>query len=72
MTPLELKLFCALKLIAKGYDSPDRIRRNCEKKYGLPYEEAIGYAYENIQSEAAAAIKGLRLPKQPRKPEIGE
>ncbi|KVF22901.1 hypothetical protein WJ06_10100 [Burkholderia cepacia] len=52
-----------MKLIAKAYQTPAQIRRNSEKKYGLPYEEALEYAYENIQQEARNAIRGVRAPK---------
>ncbi|WP_186198018.1 hypothetical protein [Burkholderia gladioli] len=63
MTDLELRLYTALKLIAKAYQTPAQIRRTSEKKYGLQYEEALEYAYENIQQEARNAIKGVRVPK---------
>lgn len=63
MSELELRLYTALKLIAKAYQTPKQIRRNSEKKYGLPYEEALEYAYENIQQEASNAIRGVRVPK---------
>jgi len=63
VTDLEFRLYCALKLIAKGYDTPSKLRRTCERKCGVSYEEALGFAYENIQAEAAAAIKGVRVPK---------
>lgn len=43
----------------KHYDSPDRLRKNSEKTYGLEFEEALEYAYENMQGEAAV-IKGVK------------
>lgn len=60
-TPLEVKLHAALRRIAKSYQTPAQLRRNSEKEFGLDYEEALEYAYENIQAEAAAAIKGVRI-----------
>lgn len=59
----EQRYFDALKRIARDYQTPEQLRRSCERDYGLNYEEALIYAYENIQSEAAAAIKGKRRPK---------
>ena len=55
MSPLELRLYTALKLIAKAYQTPAQIRRN---------REALEYAYENIQQEARNAIRGVRAPKE--------
>lgn len=43
-----------------AYDSPERLRRVCEKEYGCEFEEALQMAYENIQAEAAAALRGWR------------
>ncbi|WP_186095650.1 hypothetical protein [Burkholderia gladioli] len=63
MTDLELRLYTALKVIATAYQTPAQIRRTSEKKWGLPYCEALEYAYENIQQEARNAIKGVRIPK---------
>lgn len=53
----------ALHTIAKGYLSPQRLHAQGEKLYGLPGDEAIEYAYENIQQLAALAIKGTKRPK---------
>ena len=38
------------------------MRRSEKARCGLDYEEALGYSYENIQQEAAQAIKGMRRP----------
>lgn len=57
-------LYTSLKKIAKHYQTPSQLRRASQKQYGLEYEEALEYAYENIQLEAAKAIKGVRLPKE--------
>ncbi|OMW45738.1 hypothetical protein AQ808_23990 [Burkholderia pseudomallei] len=62
MTDLELRLYIALKRIT-CYDPPARLRKRAEKDYGLSGDEAIEYAYENIQQEARDAIKGVRRPK---------
>ena len=56
------KLYKALKTITQ-YETPDQLRRSSHKQWGLDYEEALGYAYENIQQTAKDAIKGVRLPK---------
>ncbi len=57
-----LKLHAALKRIA-SYQSTTSLHRNSQGEFGLPYEEALEMAYENIQHEAKAAIKGMRLSK---------
>jgi hypothetical protein len=62
-TPLEIKLYDALRAIAKGYQTPAQLRRNSVREYGLEYDEAIEYAYENIQLIAARAIKGVRIKR---------
>jgi len=46
--------------IHKGYQTPDQLRRNSEKEYGLGYEETLEMVYENIQSEAKQAVKNVR------------
>lgn len=66
-TPLEIRLHAALKRIA-AYTPPEKLERRAEKDYGLPYEEALAYAYENVIGEAKAAIEGVRIkPEEPRK-----
>lgn len=64
MTPLERsrRWFDALKRIATAYQSPEQLRRNSERDFGLDPEEAIEIAYTNLIWEAAAAIKGMRRP----------
>ncbi|MHB8209125.1 hypothetical protein [Mucilaginibacter sp.] len=49
-----------LKKISRQYDTPERLRKSCEKEYGLSYEEALEMAYENIQLDAALASKGVQ------------
>jgi hypothetical protein len=58
-----IRLYDALRVITK-YQTPQQLQRRCEKQYGLHYEEALEYAYENIQQTAKDAIKGVRLPKE--------
>jgi len=58
----ELAYFNALKRIA-AFQSPDKLRRNAERQYGLQGEEAIEMAYENVLAAAKAAIRGKRAPK---------
>lgn len=53
----------ALKRIARGYDTPEKLRRNSESNWGCTYEEALEMTYENLQAEAARAIHGKRRPK---------
>lgn len=62
-TALEIRLYDTLKRIARDYQTPDQIRRSAERDYGLSPDEALEYAYENIQHEAKAAIKGLRIKR---------
>lgn len=59
----EDKFYRALKRIA-AYMSPERLRRQAEREYGLSYEEALEMAYDNIQGEAHAALRGYRRPKR--------
>jgi hypothetical protein len=49
----------ALKKI-KAYQSPEKLRKDSSKDWGLDFEEAIEMAYENIQSEAAFACKNVK------------
>lgn len=46
----------ALMRIA-AYQPPEQLRHNSENEYGLSYEKALEMAYENIQSEAKAALE---------------
>ena len=58
----EQSYFDALKKIARGYQTVDQLRKR-GGQYGLDAAEEIEMAYENIQAEAARAIKGKRRPK---------
>ena len=52
------KMLRILRRISKDYKTPEQIQR--DKSMGLDYEEYLEYAYENIQSEAKSACKGIR------------
>lgn len=64
-TALEIKLYDALRAIAKGYQTPAQIRREYDNgmDYALGYEEALEMAYENIQALAARAIYRVRIKR---------
>jgi len=61
----------ALTNIYKYYQTPDQLRRNCKKDYGLGYEESLEMAYENLQSDARCAVKGIMAIK-PDKPKVNK
>lgn len=64
MTNKQIKQFnrmqAALTRIAKHYQTPAQLKRGSNKEYGIDGNEAIEYAYENIQYEAKAAVKGIK------------
>lgn len=60
-TELERRLYVALRRIAKEYQSSAYLLKHGE--CGLPGPEVLEYAYDNIQAEAAAAIRGVRVPR---------
>ena len=49
----------ALKKI-KAYQSPEKLRKDSSKDWGLDFEEVIEMSYENIQGEAAFACKNVK------------
>ena len=49
----------ALKKI-KAYQSPEKLRKDSSKDWGLDFEESIEMAYENIQGDAAFACKNVK------------
>lgn len=63
----EQEYFDTLKRIARDYRKADWFMRdggaNAIATYGVSGEEGLQMAYENIQAEAAAAIKGRKRPK---------
>lgn len=69
----ELLYYDTLKRIAKGYQTTEQLRRNAQKHYGLPYDEVLEMVYDNLQAEAADAIRGKRRPvERVAKPESEE
>lgn len=58
----EQDYFDVLKRIARNYQTPDELRRSARRDYGLEFDEALEMTYENIQADAARAIKGKRRP----------
>lgn len=61
MSKQVIRMWNALNTIAKQYQSPQELKRNSEKQFGLDYEEALEMSYENIQMVAKEAIKGVRV-----------
>lgn len=61
MPSREQRLFDALKRISK-YQSIEQLEKRSEKDWGLPFEEALQMAYENVIGEARSAIRGMRRP----------
>jgi hypothetical protein len=57
------QMLVALREIATGYQTPDQLRKNARKQYGLDGAEAIEFAYENIQEQARQTVKGIRAIK---------
>ncbi len=55
--------FDALRAIAREYQTPEQLRRSAERDYGLPYEEVLEMAYDNMQATAKRAIYQKRRPK---------
>ena len=56
----------ALKRIA-AYTPPDKLNRTADRDYGLPPEEAMEMAYDNVLIEARLALKAIgRLPRTAR------
>ena len=60
-TDLERKLYGVLRRIAKDYQTSAQLRRRAGQ-FGLSHLEELEMAYENLQAEAAGAIRGVRLP----------
>lgn len=62
MSAAEERFHAALVRISK-YLPPEQLHRRSEKLYGLPPDEAIEMAYENVIEEAKQALKGYRKPR---------
>ena len=60
-TPAQ-RYYDALKRIA-AYSDPEWIRKHGEKQWGLPTDECLTMAYENVLSEARGVVRGKRRPK---------
>lgn len=60
--PQQQRLYDVVKRIARTYRKSESILARPDA--GLDPHECLEYAYDNIQAEAAAAIKGVRRPKQ--------
>ena len=57
------RMYDTLRKIAVAYMTPKQIERDAARTHGaLDRLEYLEMAYENIQAEAKAAIKGLRRP----------
>lgn len=54
------KMHSALVRI-KCYQTPNQLKRDSEKDWGLDYVEALEMAYENMQIEAKQALKNVRV-----------
>lgn len=42
------------------YQTPDKLRGDSEKDWGLDFSESISMSYENMQETAKYAVKGVR------------
>lgn len=56
-------MLTVLRQIATGYQSSAQLRKNARKQYGLSGDEAIEFAYENVQEQARETVKGIRSIK---------
>lgn len=54
------RMYDTLRRIARDYQKAEKLLAKGE--FGLSGEETLEAAYDNIQAEAAAAIRGLRRP----------
>lgn len=63
MTKKQIEQFNCMRrtllTIAKGYKSPEQLRKSEEAKF-MGFDEVLEMSYENLQSEAAHAVKGVR------------
>jgi hypothetical protein len=62
-TPLEIRLYDALKRISTQYMTPTQLRRDAKRGIVLDYEEYLEMSYENIQAEAKRATHGVRIKR---------
>lgn len=65
MTPKQKEDFnlmlSTLREIANNYMKIEELKEQSETTFGLDYESALEMAYENMQSEAIFAIKGIKF-----------
>ena len=54
------KMLHTLQQIGKGYQTPSQLKKESNKDWGLDYEEALEMSYENIQTAAKIASKGVK------------
>jgi hypothetical protein len=59
----EARFYAALVTIAKHYRTSRQVMQQSYRG-GLEPAEALEYAYDNLQAEAQAALKGYRAPKK--------
>jgi len=71
-TTNEQLYYDTLKRIAKEYMTTEQLQRRAEKMYGVSYHEALEMSYDNIQGDAALAIRGKRRPQIGERPAEGQ
>jgi hypothetical protein len=59
----EQEYFDVLRKIAREYQPSEWFEDHAEEEYGCAGDEALAMAYDNIQTEAANAIRGRQRPK---------
>lgn len=58
------QMYAALKSIAEDYYSVTALRAAAEARYGIPVDEAVDQAYENMRNDAKKAIRMVRPFKE--------
>ncbi len=61
-TSNERLYFDTLRRIARDYCTAEKLMRDADRRYGFSPAEALQMAYDNIQADAANAIRGKRRP----------
>lgn len=56
------RYYDALRVIGRNYQTVERLKRSADG-IGLSPAEHVEMAYENLQAEAANAIRGKRRPR---------
>lgn len=57
-------MYAFLRRIA-AYMTPQQLEKRSDNLYGLPYEEALEMAYDNVLQEAKTALKSVHKPFVP-------